>query len=80
MKNLYKVNFMYNYYEPIVECSDFWIYSDLLIPLNNTLSEANLTVHILPYSLMKLSMLYSFEMTNSVYKEWGMNSDLDMTK
>ena len=77
MKHLYVVNYMYNYYEPIVVWSDFWIYSDILIPLNNTISHANVTVHILPYSLMKVSMLFSFENTNSIYREYGISSDLD---
>ena len=80
IKMLYRVNHMYNYYEPIVEWSDFWIYYDLLVPLNDTIQKANVTVHIQPYSLMKLSMLHSFEMTNNMYKQWGMSSDLDMTK
>ena len=29
---------------------------------------------------MKVSMLFSFENTNSIYREYGISSDLDMTK
>lgn len=80
VRSLYIVNDVWNYYQPVVDCTDFWLYKDLLIPLNETTPIANVTVHIQPYSLYKIAMMKQFEMTNNMYKEWGMSSDMDMTK
>lgn len=80
MRNLFKINTNMNYYEPLFLCTDFWLYHDILTPLNETIKVANTTVHIQPYSLTKLVMFDQFEKTNSMYKEWGINNDMDMFK
>lgn len=80
MKNLMKLNTKLNYYEPLLLLTDFWLYQELLIPLNKTVSQANVTVKFQTYSMIKAMMMEQFEQTNNVYSQWGMESNMDMTK
>lgn len=79
-KSILKINTEMNFYEPLIVLTDFWAYDDILVELNNTVKSANVTVHIKPNSLMKTLLIEQFETTNNVYKQWGMDSNMDMTK
>ena len=80
LKNIFKINTQLNFYEPMVTCTDFWAYRDIMVELNKTVTQANVTVHFQPYSLTKVAMIEQFDVTNKVYAEWGMSSDMDLTK
>lgn len=74
------MNWELGYYEPLISVIDFWSYKDICVLLNSTTPEANLTLHVKPLSLLKLSMLTSFEMSNKMYAEWGIQNDMDQMK
>lgn len=80
LRNVVLVNTELNYYEPLFVCSDYWMYNELLVPLNNTVDTANVTVHFQPYSFMKLMMIGQMDTVNQMYKEWGLQQDMDLTK
>ena len=77
-KNLIKINKAMGFYEPIFELTDFWVYKDILVELNETVSQANVTVHIQPYSFWRIAMFGQYEQTNKVYKDMGIDNNRDM--
>ena len=79
-KNILFINTQLSYYEPIFVCTDFWIYKELLVELNKTVSTANVTVHLQPYSIMKIAIMEQMVQVNGLYAEWGMAQDMDLTK
>jgi len=80
LRKVLLINTQLNYYEPLFICTDYWIYNELLIPLNETVEHGNVTVNIQPYSFMKIAMIEQMDQVNHMYKEWGMATDMDLTK
>lgn len=80
LRKVLMINTQLNYYEPLFVCTDYWVYNELLIPLNETVSQGNVTVNIQPYSFMKIAMIEQMDQVNHIYKEWGMDTDMDLTK
>jgi hypothetical protein len=80
MKAMMKLNTRMNFYEPLMTCTDYWTYKDILIPLNDTLTEANTTIYFQPYSSWKVATMNNMEKSNAMYAEYGMSSDQDGVK
>jgi hypothetical protein len=80
MKAMMKLNTRMNFYEPLMTCTDYWTYKDILIPLNDTLTEANTTIYFQPYSSWKVATINNMEKSNEMYAEYGMSSDQDGVK
>ena len=78
-KHLLKINDEMNFYEPVFELTDFWVYKDILVELNSTVDEANVTMHIQPYSFWKVAMFGQYEQSMNMYKDMGIDQDRDMT-
>lgn len=80
MKPMLKINNRMNFYEPLITCTDYWTYKDIMIPLNDTITEANTTIYFQPYASWRVAVMMNMEKSNEMYAQYGLTNDQDGVK
>ena len=62
-------------YEPLFYVSDFWVLRDVLVPLNETISEVPLALSFSVVGLFKHSFMEQFSISNEMLAGYGMSSE-----